>query len=97
MPALRSANMKLVSFEVGKLPKNVREQYIKVSNIVRLIEHSFPGVFTFRLIDSSSMLGLWKTLRHRIRKTPCLLYKGRKIAEGLKDERGIIAAIKKIL
>lgn len=43
------------------------------------------------------MLGLWKTLRYRIKKTPCLIYKGKKIAEGINDEDEIIAVIEKLL
>lgn len=41
---LRATNMKLVSFEIENVPKDIQKHYLKVSNIIRLIDQKFPGI-----------------------------------------------------
>jgi len=99
IPALRTFDINLTS--VGKdyenVPKNVLKEYMKIREIVKFITEEFPGIFDFRFIDAASFLGIWKTIRHKIKKTPCLLLNGRKILEGSFYEDDLVKSIKNIL
>jgi len=96
LPALKSVDISLTSLEKESkdIPEDIWREYIEISRIIRLINKEFPGRFYFRLIDSASMLGLWKTIRYRIKKTPCLIYRGRKILEGFPEKHDVINNIK---
>jgi len=97
MPVLKAANIKPVRNEIKEIPKNVQDEYSKTSNILKWINEEFSETFIFRLIDGYSMIGFWRCLRHRIKKTPCLIYHGKKVVEGINEKGKIIALIKKAL
>ncbi len=97
MPAVLASKAKLVTDEFKDVPEHLKREYLKISEIAKWVNEEFPGLFLFRLIDSSSMLGLYKSLKHRIKKTPCILLNGEKIFEGFPERKELIEKLRSIV
>ncbi len=95
MPTVLASKAKLVTGNFNNVPEELKNEYLRISEIVKWINEEFPGFFFFRLIDSSSLLGLFKTLRYRIKKTPCVLLNGEKIFEGFPEKEELIKKLKR--
>jgi hypothetical protein len=73
-------------------PTDMLEEHIRLSDwVVELVQQYGPEV-RIRVIDPQSGLGLWKSLRHRVRKYPTFIINGREKCSGW-DKESLDAAI----
>ncbi len=85
MDAMHGAGLQPYSEQLEEYPKDVVKQYFELSDIAQKLRAEFDGAVFFDAIDTASLLGLWKTMKHGILKTPCVLIQGRKVFNRLPE------------
>jgi len=78
MDLIRVCNLPTFSSQFEEYPEDVRGFYHEVSAMVRSLWRDFGEQIDFRIVDASSLEGLWKSLRYRAWRIPTILINGRK-------------------
>jgi hypothetical protein len=78
MEVMHGTGMQPYSEQLEEYPEDVKKQYFELSEIAQKLREEFDGKVLFDAIDTVSLLGLWKTIKHRIFRTPCILVQGKK-------------------
>jgi len=68
--------------ETGEYPLDLREEYVKLSNWILELTRLYKHRLFIRLIDVQSPLGIYKSLRHWIRKYPTFIVEGEETYTG---------------
>jgi len=56
--------------EINQYPDDIKEEVLRLSDWIRDLARRYPVHVEFKIIDAMTPLGVYKTLRHRIRKFP---------------------------
>jgi hypothetical protein len=64
------------------LPDDLAREYQDVSDWVHRLLERHPGRLAISLIDAASIEGIWRSLRHRVRRYPAMIVDGRETAIG---------------
>jgi hypothetical protein len=67
---------------MGEYPTDLMDEHVRLSEWVRDWATRYAGVLQIRVIDPHSGLGLWKSLRHGVRKYPAFIVNGREKVTG---------------
>ncbi len=59
--------------EINEYPLDLRQEFTNLSDWIRELTGLYKHRLLIRLIDAQSFLGLYKSLRHRIRKYPTFI------------------------
>jgi hypothetical protein len=59
------------------LPDDLRAEFQDLSDWVHRLIERYRGSIKVRIIDAASIEGVWKSLRHRVRKYPTVVVDGR--------------------
>ncbi len=78
MDVMHGAGLQPYSEQLKDYPEDVVKQYFELSDIAQKLRDEFDGAVFFDAIDTASLLGLWKTVKHGIIRTPCVLIQGKK-------------------
>jgi hypothetical protein len=78
MDVMHGAGMQPYSEQLEEYPEEVVKEYFELSEIAQKLRDEFHGTVLFDAIDTASPLGIWKSIKHRIVRTPCVLIQGRK-------------------
>jgi hypothetical protein len=66
--------------EINEYPEEMKADYLRLSEWVREMQKTYGQRVVVRIVDAQSLGGMWKVLRHRIRRFPTfLLNDGEKI------------------
>ena len=68
--------------EMDEYPPDLKEEYIKLSDWIRELTRLYKHRLMIKLIDVQSLLGIYKSLRYRIRKYPTFIVEGRETYTG---------------
>jgi len=79
MDVMHGTGMEPYSEQLDEYPEDIKKQYFELSDMAQKLKEEFNGAVFFDAIDSVSLLGVWKTIKHRILKTPCVLVEGKKV------------------
>jgi hypothetical protein len=66
----------------NSLPDDLASQYQDVSDWVHRLLERHPGRVAVSVIDAASIEGVWRSLRHRVRRYPATIVAGRETAIG---------------
>jgi hypothetical protein len=66
----------------SSLPEDLADQYQDLSDWVHRLLERHPGRVAVSVIDAASIEGVWKSLRHRVRRYPATIVAGRETAIG---------------
>ncbi len=75
-------NQKLQQKEIDAYPPDLREENRKLSEWMRELSRLYKHRLSIKLIDAPSLLGLYKSLRHRIRTYPTFIVEGKETYSG---------------
>jgi hypothetical protein len=64
------------------LPDDLAREYQDVSDWVHRLLERHPGRLAISVIDAASIEGIWRSLRHRVRRYPAMIVDGRETAIG---------------
>ncbi|MEW5718296.1 MAG: hypothetical protein AB1817_06715 [Chloroflexota bacterium] len=59
------------------MPPEMMREYQSLSDWVVQTVKRYNGRVTFRIVDAASLEGVWKTIRHGVRKYPAFVIEGR--------------------
>ncbi len=80
-------NRKFHQRDLNEYPQDLTEEFARLSDWIRELNHLYKHRLLIRLIDIQSLLGIYKSVRHRIRKYPAFIIdRKRKYAGRDKDE-----------
>lgn len=62
--------------EINEYPEDLKAEYLRISEWVRNTRQKYGRQVVVRLVDPQSLGGMWKVLRHRIRRFPTFFVDG---------------------
>ncbi len=68
--------------EMNEYPSDLKEEYVKLSDWIRELRRLYKHRLLIKLIDIQSPLGMYKSLRHRIRTYPTFIIEGKEAYAG---------------
>ena len=68
--------------EVDEYPQDLKEDFLKLSNCIGELTRLYKHRLRIRLIDAKSLMGLYKSLRFRIRTYPTFIVEGKEALPG---------------
>jgi hypothetical protein len=68
--------------EVNEYPGDLKEEYAKLSEWVKELTRLYKHRLLIKLIDVQSFLGIYKSLRHGIRRYPTFIIEGKEVYTG---------------
>jgi hypothetical protein len=78
--------------EINEYPDDIKDEVLRLSDWIRDPVRRFPNDVQFKIIDAMTPLGVYKILRHRIRKLPGFIIEHRKTYSGW-DSKALEALI----
>ncbi len=75
-------NKKFHQKEADEYPQDFKDESAKLSDWVRELTRLYKHRLFIKLIDVQSLLGVYKSLRHRIRKYPTFIIEGKEVYTG---------------
>jgi hypothetical protein len=73
---------KLLQKEMEEYPPDLKEELTKLSNWIRELNRLYKHRLSIKLIEAPSPLGIYKSLRHRIRTYPTFIVEGKETYAG---------------
>ena len=70
-------DQKLHQKEMDEYPSDLKEEYMNLSDWIRELSRLYKHRLLIKLIDVQSPLGIYKSLRHRIRTYPAFIVEGK--------------------
>jgi histone acetyltransferase (RNA polymerase elongator complex component) len=68
--------------EMDEYPQDLKEESVKLSDWIRELTRLYKHRLLIKLIDVQSFLGIYKSLRYRIRKYPTFIIEGKETYTG---------------
>ncbi len=62
--------------EINEYPEEIKAEYLRLSEWIRSTRSRYGSRVLVRLVDPQSLGGMWKVLRHRIRRFPTFFVDG---------------------
>lgn len=75
-------NQKLRQKEMDEYPPDLKEELAKLSNWIRELNRLYKHRLSIKLIEAPSPLGVYKSLRYRIRTYPTFIVEGKETYAG---------------
>lgn len=69
--------------QLKEYPKEVVETYYNVTKMILDLKKEFGDKIFVDVIDTTSLQGIWKSIRYRIFKTPAIAINGRRSFDGI--------------
>ena len=73
--------------QIDEYPRDLKEESEKLSDWVRELKQLYKHRLVIRLIDAQSLLGVYKALRHRVRKYPAFIVERKETLSGWDKSR----------
>ncbi len=68
--------------EVNEYPPDLKDEMIKLSEWIRELTHLYKHRLLIKLVDVQSLLGIYKSLRHRLRRYPAFIVERKEVYTG---------------
>ena len=75
-------DQKVYQKELDEYPADLKEEYTKLSDWIRELNGLYKHRLSIKLIDVQSPLGIYKSLRYRIRTYPTFIVEGKETYAG---------------
>jgi hypothetical protein len=75
-------DQKIHQKEMDEYPPDLKEEYLKLSDWIRELNRLYKHRLLIKLIDVQSPLGIYKSLRYRIRTYPTFIVEGKETYTG---------------
>jgi hypothetical protein len=83
--------------EINEFPADWKADYLRVSDWARLTAQHFGRGVAITIIDPQSAVGMWRTLRHGIRRYPTVILNQREKFAGWEAADAVYARIAELL
>jgi len=68
--------------ELNEYPSDLKEDLSRLFHWIRDLKRLYKHRLLIKLIDAQSLLGIYKSIRHRIRRYPAFIVEGKEIYSG---------------
>ncbi|MGQ9648016.1 MAG: hypothetical protein ACUVWO_15935 [Thermodesulfobacteriota bacterium] len=68
--------------EVNEYPPDLMEEFVRLSEWTKELTRLYKHRLLIKLVDVQSLLGIYKSLRHRIRRYPAFIIEGKEVYMG---------------
>ncbi len=75
-------NRKFHQGDLNEYPSDLAEEFTRLSDWIRELLHLYRHRLLIKIIDVQSLLGIYKSLRYRIRNYPTFIIEGKEIYTG---------------
>jgi hypothetical protein len=75
-------DQKVQQKEMNEYPPDLKEEFVNLSDWIRELTRLYKHRLLIQLIDAQSFLGVYKSLRHKIRKYPTFIVEGKETYSG---------------
>ena len=75
-------NRKFHQRDLNEYPSDLAEEFTRLSTWIQELLHLYQHRLQIKIIDVQSLLGIYKSLRHRIRTYPTFIIDGKEIYTG---------------
>jgi hypothetical protein len=75
-------NKKFHQQEMDEYPMDLKEEMMKLSDWIQELTRLYKHRLLIKLVDVQSFIGIYKSLRHRIRKYPTFIIEGKETYTG---------------
>jgi hypothetical protein len=72
---------------MDEYPPDLKEEYLKLSDWIRELTRIYKDRLLIKLIDAQSILGIYKSFRHWVRKYPTFIVEGQETYAGWDKKR----------
>jgi hypothetical protein len=72
---------------MDEYPPDVKEEYLRLSDWIRELTRNYKDRLLIKLIDAQSILGIYKSLRHWVRKYPTFIVERQEAYTGWDKKR----------
>lgn len=83
--------------EINEYPDEWKDEYLRVSHWVKGVARGLGRDVVIRVIDPQSLVGMWKTLRHGIRRYPTMIIDGREKFTGWEAMAPVYARLEQLI
>lgn len=83
MESMEASGVRPYDDQLAQYPEEVRNLHWTVSELTHKLVKKFNGLVRIHVVDTASPEGLWQSLKHHVRKTPCIIVDGRKAFESI--------------
>ncbi len=73
---------KLHQRDMNEYPQDLVDEYLRLSDWLKELRHLYQHRLLIKIIDVQSLLGIFKSLRHRIRNYPTFIIEGKEVYTG---------------
>jgi len=73
---------KLHQKDVNEYPPDLADEYLRLSDWIRELAQLYRHRLSIRVIDVQSLVGIYKSFRHRIRRYPAFIVEGKEMYAG---------------
>lgn len=80
--------------EINEYPDDLKQEFLHLSLWVKALARHYGRSVAIRVIDPQSLLGMWKALRHRIRRYPVFILDGEEQFNGWEAEEQLHAQLR---
>jgi len=78
---------------VENLPPDLLAIHNKLSDFLGVLNERFGGRLQIQFFDATTPMGLWKTIRYRIKEYPAFIVNGKKISQGIQSVERVLQKI----
>jgi len=82
--------------EINEYPPDLKEEYLRLSNWIRELSRRYQDRLLVKVVDVQSVLGIYKSIRYRIRNYPTFIVAGKELYTGW-DKEALEALLEKHL
>ena len=68
--------------EIDEYPQDLKEDFLKLSDLIRDLARLYKHRLHVRIIDAKSLMGVYKSLRFRIKTYPTFIVEGKEALAG---------------
>jgi hypothetical protein len=68
--------------DMNEYPQDLVDEYLRLSDWLKELRHLYQHRLLIKIIDVQSLLGIFKSLRHRIRNYPTFIIEGKEVYTG---------------
>lgn len=68
--------------EINEYPEDLKEEYLRLSTWIRELSRRYKDRLVIKVIDFQSVLGIYKSIRYRIRSYPSFIVAGNELYTG---------------
>ena len=83
--------------EINEFPDDWKEEYLRVSSWAKHAAGHFGRGLVITIIDPQSLVGMWKALRHGIRRYPTMIIDGREKFAGWDAAADVYARLQELI